>query len=166
LVSETVKGRVTTAGVRSLAVFEAAKGLVVLALGFGLLRLIHRDVQHAAQVFVQHLHLPVRVADAFLLAASRIGERQVALAALFAFAYAALRLAEAYGLWRMRAWGRWVAILSAGLYLPLEVYELAHHPSVIRAILFATNVAIVVGLLYVQREEHRGHSLQSRSDAA
>jgi uncharacterized membrane protein (DUF2068 family) len=165
LVSEAVKGRVTTASVRSLAVFEAGKGLVVLALGFGLLRLIHRDVQHAAQVFVHHLHLPVHVSDAFLNAASRIGERQVALAAAFAFAYAALRLAEAYGLWHMRAWGRWVAIVSAGLYMPLEIYELAHHPTVLRAILLATNVGIVVGLLYVQRQEHRG-VLHSRSDAA
>ncbi|RYG83545.1 DUF2127 domain-containing protein, partial [bacterium] len=34
--------------VRTVAVFEAAKGLLVLLAGFGLLRLLHHDVQAEA----------------------------------------------------------------------------------------------------------------------
>ena len=45
------------AGVRAVGVFEAAKGVVVLIAGLGLLSLVHRDAQHAAETIVRHLHL-------------------------------------------------------------------------------------------------------------
>ncbi|MEO5762904.1 MAG: DUF2127 domain-containing protein [Vicinamibacteria bacterium] len=48
--------QLSSAGVRSVAVFEAAKGLIVLAAGFGLLSLLHRDVQAVAESIVRHLH--------------------------------------------------------------------------------------------------------------
>jgi hypothetical protein len=40
-----------------VAAFEAAKGLLVLAAGFGLLSLLHKDVQVLAERFVDRLHL-------------------------------------------------------------------------------------------------------------
>jgi len=44
-------------GLRTIALFEAAKGLVVLLAGSGLLLLVHRDVQAMAEQLVSHLHL-------------------------------------------------------------------------------------------------------------
>jgi uncharacterized membrane protein (DUF2068 family) len=146
---------VAAAGIRALAVFEAGKASLVLAAGFGLLRLVHRDVAHAAESMVRHLHLPERVGDSFIRVASHLSDTQLVLAALFAFAYAVLRLAEAYGLWFMRAWAEWLAIASAGLYLPVELYELLHRPTAMRAAVLATNVLIVAGLLYVRLGERR-----------
>jgi uncharacterized membrane protein (DUF2068 family) len=156
---------VTTAGIRSLAVFEAAKGLLVLAAGFGLLRLVHRDVRHAAESMVRHLHLSTKIGDSFIRVAGRFGDTQLVLAALFAFVYASVRLAEAYGLWRMRPWAEWLAIASAGLYLPVEVYELLHHPTKMRAFVLATNVMIVIGLSYVRLAEHRAAAHSRRRPA-
>jgi uncharacterized membrane protein (DUF2068 family) len=148
--------KATTAGIRALAVFEAVKGLLVLAVGFGLLRLVHRDVAHVAQSMVRHLHLPPRIGGSFIRVAERLSDTQLVWAAVFAFVYAAVRLAEAYGLWHMRPWAEWMAILSAGLYLPVEVYELLHRPTVARVVVLASNVVIVVGLLHVRLESRRG----------
>ena len=106
--------------------FEAAKGALVLAAGFGLLSLLHRDLQALAERLVQHSHLnPAHhYPQIFIQAASRMNDaRLVALAGL-AFLYSTLRFVEAYGLWRMRPWAEWLAIVAGSAYLPVEVYEI------------------------------------------
>jgi uncharacterized membrane protein (DUF2068 family) len=142
----------TVAGVRAVALFEGAKGVLVLIVGFGLLALVHRDAQRVAEAFVAHLHLnPARhYPRIFLRVASRLDSTRLVLLACGAFAYAALRLAEAYGLWRMRPWAEWLAIVSSGLYLPLELFELLRHANTLRAFVFFTNTLVVCGLLYVR----------------
>ena len=39
--------------------------------------------------------------------------------------YGTVRFIEAYGLWRERRWAEWLAAGSGGLYLPVELYEMA-----------------------------------------
>ena len=48
-------------GIRFVAVFEAAKGLIVIAAGFGLLGLLHRDVQAIAEELLRHFHLALQL---------------------------------------------------------------------------------------------------------
>lgn len=112
--------------VRAVAVFEAAKGALVLLAGLGSLVLVHEDVQHVAELLVGHLHLnPARrLSHLFMDAAAVLTEAHLRLAAAVAVAYAAVRFVEAWGLWRARRWAEWFAAVSAGLYLPLEGYEL------------------------------------------
>jgi uncharacterized membrane protein (DUF2068 family) len=62
---------------------------------------------------------------------------------------------EAYGLWNARVWAEWFALLSGCLYLPWEIYEVAIHPSWIKYGLFATNLAVVLYMLYVRVEASR-----------
>ena len=114
----------TDAGLRTVATFEAAKGLAVMLAGFGVLSLIHHDAQRAAETLVRHLHLnPARhYPSVFIEAARQATDSRLWLLASGAFAYACVRGVEAYGLWRARAWAEWFAILSGGLYLPVEGY--------------------------------------------
>ena len=140
------------AGVRAVAVFEAAKGLLVLVAGFGLLSLVHRDAQHAAETIVRHLHLnPARhYPRVFIQATGGVGSSRLLLLAGGAFAYSLVRFIEAYGLWRLRPWAEWLAIVSGGLYLPVEVYELFRHPTPLKGGILVGNLAIVAYLLYVR----------------
>src|SRR5580700_5903801 len=64
-------------GVRTVAFFEACKGLIVLAVGFGVFRLIHHDVAEWADNVVYHLHLDPdrRLARAFLQVADGMTDR-------------------------------------------------------------------------------------------
>jgi len=148
---EPATDRLGAVGVRSVAIFEGAKGLVVLAAGFGLLSLIHRDVQAVAASVIRHLHLnPANhYPEIFIRAAGRMDGRMGMLAA-GAFAYALFRLVEAFGLWHERPWAEWLAIVSAGLYLPVEVYELWRHLSVIGALVTVGNAGLVAGLLHIR----------------
>ena len=132
--------------------FEAAKGALVLAAGFGLLSLLHRDLQAVAERLVRHSHLnPAHhYPQIFIQAASRMNDaRLVALAGL-AFLYSTLRFVEAYGLWHMRPWAEWLAILAGSAYLPVELYEIGRHATWMRAFVLLTNLLIVAYLVWVR----------------
>jgi uncharacterized membrane protein (DUF2068 family) len=135
-----------------VAAFEAGKGLLVLASGLGLLSLLHRDVQHAAESIVKHLHLnPARhYPRIFLEAAGRVNDRRLWWMAAGAFAYATVRGVEAYGLWRARVWAEWVAILGGALYLPIEIYGLVEHATAVKLVVFLVNLGIVAYVVSVR----------------
>src|SRR5215813_2704130 len=137
------------AGLRTIAVLEAAKGGLVLLVGVGLLSLLHRDVGLMAAHLVQRIHLnPARrYPFIFLQAAARVTDAKLWALAGGAIAYAALRFIEAYGLWHRRVWAEWFALLSGGLYLPVELYEFVKRPTGLRLGIFLVNAAIVLYLL-------------------
>ena len=147
-----VTRRFAESGIRTVALFEAGKGALVLVAGFGLLSLLHRDYQETAESIVRHLHMnPARhLPRVFLEAATKMTDKKLWLFAAGAFAYAAVRGVEAYGLWRLRAWAEWFAIVSGGIYLPVEIYELIHHATATKASILLTNVAIVLYVAYVR----------------
>lgn len=149
----------TGRGMRLVAVFEAGKGLLVLLAGAGLLTLLHRDLQKIAEDLVRltHLNPASHYPSIFIEAASHTTDRRLLVLATLAFAYAVVRLAEGYGLWHGRRWAEWFAAISGGIYVPLEIYELAAHPSWIKAGTLSANVAVVAYMAWsLWRERRQG----------
>ena len=140
-------------GLRIVALFEAVKGAIVVAGGFGLLTLLHRDVRASAEARVTRLHVDPdrRYPGLFLEAASRLDDSRLLLLAGLAVLYAALRFAEADGLWFERRWAAWLGTASGGIYIPVEVYELLERPSWTKAGTLTLNVAVVIYLLWTPR---------------
>jgi len=159
--------RSAATGLRTVATFEALKGFLVMAAGVGLLSLLHQDVQQAAESVVRRLHLdPARYYPrAFIEAATALTDTRLWLLACAAFAYAIARGVEAYGLWRARAWGEWLAILSGTLYLPIEIYALVNRPTALKAAVLLVTVGIVAYVGYV-RLARRCASRLPRSSSA
>jgi uncharacterized membrane protein (DUF2068 family) len=139
-------------GIRVVAVFEALKGALVLSAGLGLLSLVHHDLQAVAERLVRHSHLnPAHhYPRIFIEAASHTNDSRLRSLAALAFLYAAVRLIEAYGLWRMRVWAEWFAIIAGSVYLPVEVYEIFRRATWMRGMVLLTNLLIVVYLLNVR----------------
>jgi uncharacterized membrane protein (DUF2068 family) len=131
--------------VRSVAVFEAAKGAVVLLAGFGVLSLLHRDIRVAAAALVGRLHLnPAHEFESsFIEAAARVTDTGLWMIASAGFLYALFRFLEAFGLWFGRRWAEWLAVVSGGLYVPLEIYELIQRDTWVRASALIVNLAVV-----------------------
>jgi len=119
---EQVKG-----GLRVVSIFEAAKGLLVLLTGFGLLAYIHKDLHFAAERLVRHFHLnpASRYPRIFPDLADHVTDGQLWALALSALLYAVVRFVEAYGLWRQRHWAEWFGLLTGVIYIPLELFEIA-----------------------------------------
>lgn len=145
-------------GVRAVAVFEALKGALVLVAGFGLLSLVHHDLQAVAERLVRHAHLnPARhYPRVFVEAASRVSDTRLKYLAALALLYAFVRFVEAYGLWRMRTWAEWFAIISGSIYLPLEAYEVYERATWVRGVVLLVNACIVAYLVYVRLLNRRG----------
>jgi uncharacterized membrane protein (DUF2068 family) len=139
-------------GVRAVAVVEALKGALVLVAGFGLLSLVHHDLQAIAERLVRQSHLnPARhYPRVFIEAASHVNDSRLRTLAALAFLYAVVRFIEAYGLWHLRAWAEWFGIISGAVYLPIEVYELFHRPSPVKAFVLLVNAGVVAYLAYVR----------------
>lgn len=135
---------------RLIAVFEATKGALVLMAGFGLLALLHKDVQLVVTTLISHLHLnPTKhYPHVFLELASHVTDPQLWLFANLALVYAGLRLFEAYGLWFNLRWAQWIAVLSGGFYMPLEIYELFTKFAWLKVVVFLVNVCVVLYMYY------------------
>jgi uncharacterized membrane protein (DUF2068 family) len=158
---------------RAVALIEFIKGLFVLLMGVCALLLVHQDVWLFAESLLALFHVnPDRhLALIFLDYADNVTDAHLWAAARIAFAYSALRFAEAYGLWRARAWAEWVACVSGTLVLPLEVRELLRGVTVLRSTIFLGNLAIVSYMLYLLHTRYRKkrdlHSAdESKSHAA
>jgi uncharacterized membrane protein (DUF2068 family) len=154
-----------SSGVRVVAVFEAAKGILILLAGFGLLSIVHQNAQQVAEDIVRHFHLnpASRYPRIFIDVAGNISDSQLWLMAGFALAYAGIRLVEAYGLWRERRWAEWLAVLSAVIYVPIEIYEVLSEISWIKVTTLTINTCIVVYMSYALKQPPRnsGDSVSS-----
>lgn len=144
-------------GIRSVALLEAGKGVIVLLAGFGLFSLIHHDVQRIAETLVTHAHLnpASHRPQVFLELAGKLNDARLWQLAAGAFAYSLVRLVEAYGLWYCRTWGEAFAAASGAIYLPFELRELVHRPSVLHVCLLVANLGIVGFMVYSMRRNVR-----------
>jgi len=151
-------------GLRMVATLEAVKGAVVLAAGLGLLSLLHRNVAELAEQLLRfsHLNPASKYPRIFLDAAAQTTDARLWWLAAGAGAYAAVRFAEAYGLWHGRAWAEWLALAGSGLYVPVELYHLSHGFSWLMIVVLATNLAVVGYMAYALR--HRAQLERELAD--
>lgn len=140
---------------RTVAVFEAAKGVLVLVVGFGLFSLLHAGVENIAEKLVMHFHLDAanRYPRIFLNLAAQMTDARLWVLAAFAAIYAAARFIEAYGLWRARPWAEWFAALSGGIYIPFEIRELSLHVNWFTVGTLLVNIGIVSFMVYGIRHQ-------------
>jgi uncharacterized membrane protein (DUF2068 family) len=76
----------------------------------------------------------------------------LALLTLALIAYAVLELVEGIGLWLLKRWGEYFAVIATSVFLPLEVYDLVSKGiTTTRVLAFAINVAAVIYLLISKR---------------
>src|SRR5262245_29742840 len=140
--------RSETAGLKTIAILEALKGIVVLLAAAGVVSLVHEHAQAVFEEIVRQFHLnpASRYPRIFLDAISSLSSTKLWLLAAGASVYSTIRFAEAYGLWHARAWGEWLGVISGSLYLPIEIYELLIGVSPVKVVLLLTNL-IIVGFL-------------------
>ena len=133
---------------RMVALVEFIKGVLVLVAGVGLLALMHRDLQDLAEALIRHLHLnPANEAPRiFVDLAGRLDSVNLWLLALGAGMYAAVRIAEGYGLWGDRVWAEWLGAVSGLIYVPFELHALSKGVTALKLTTLAINLLVVLVL--------------------
>lgn len=69
----------------------------------------------------------------------------------FLIGYALLQMAEGIGLWSLKRWGEYVAVVGTSVFLPLEVYELTKHITALKIVALVVNLVLVVYLVVSKR---------------
>lgn len=132
----------------ALALLAAAALVVAVNAGFG------DRVAEVAEYLRHHARAwSVALADLVVKVSTRRGlyTAAVALAADGAFT-----LFEGWALWRGRWWAPWLVVVATSCLLPFEIAAVVRKPHLVRAAVFAVNVAIVAYLVRRARGTRTG----------
>ena len=136
-------------GLRLIAAFKLLKGLALLALGIGALKLLHKDVEaiivHWINVFQVDPHS--HYLRLLLEKLSILDDRRLKELSVGTFIYSAIFLTEGAGLAFRKSWAEYLTIITTASLLPLEVYELAKHASIGKVLALVINLAVVIYLV-------------------
>ena len=141
--------------IRAIAVFKLLKAILMIAVGVGTLKLLHRDVASVLEHWVTMLGLDPgnEYIDRLLEKAANLSPNKIKGLGIVSFIYAGLFLTEGIGLWLVKRWAEWFTIIITSSLVPFEVYEIHRHPTPIKMLVLVINVAVVGYLLYRIRSE-------------
>ncbi|HSM88067.1 MAG TPA: DUF2127 domain-containing protein [Candidatus Limnocylindrales bacterium] len=144
-------------GLRGIAVFEAGKGALALGVALWALTLLHKDMERVAEHLLEVLHIGLDrdFAQRVLRAAQHVTDRNILVFMSGIFVYSGVRFVEATGLWLEKEWAEWFALLSGGLYMPYEIFELLRKPTALKWGIFGVNTLIVLYLVWLLLDSHK-----------
>ena len=144
-------------GLWLIAVFKLLKGLALLAIGIGALKLLHKDVASEVERWVNYLRVDPQnyYIHKLLAKVGLLNDRKLKELSVGTFFYSALLLTEGVGLAFKQRWAEYFTIITTASLLPLEVFEIARRLSFARIALFLVNIAIVVYLVRHLRKNHK-----------
>ncbi|MGA8741486.1 MAG: DUF2127 domain-containing protein [Terracidiphilus sp.] len=136
--------------IRLIAIFKLLKAALLIAAGIGILKLMHNDVATELQHWVARLGFDPgsHYVSLAIERATALSSRKIKDFGVVSFIYAALFLTEGIGLWLLKRWAEWFTVLITASLVPVEIYEISHHPSLIKILVLVINIAVVAYLLY------------------
>ena len=128
-----------------IGVFKLVKGVSLLIVAVGLLRLLHRDVATEVEHWIEILRVDPenRFIHRALVRIFNVTPKQLKELSAGTFLYAAIFLTEGVGLLARKHWAEYMTLISTGLFIPLEVYEIYRHFTMVKLAVTVVNVLIV-----------------------
>ena len=141
--------RQSSAALLTIAIFKLFKGVLLLLVGIGALRLLHRDVGEVVSHWVDVLGVDPdnRYIHRLLSRAFAVSPSQLKEASVGTFVYAGLLLTEGTGLSLRKRWAEYFTIITTAGLIPLEVYEIHRHLTATKIAVLLINAAIVIYLI-------------------
>ena len=147
---------------RFLAVDHGSRGLLLLALAYGVWRF---DGSRNALKQVLNSYLPALEPLAYkfgvdledstpvrlIQQAFTARHSTLLLVALGVLAYGILELAEGYGLWFKKRWGEYAAVVATSLFVPVEIHEIMVVLSWLRVSALIINLFAIAYILWTKR---------------
>jgi uncharacterized membrane protein (DUF2068 family) len=140
-----------------IAAERALRGLLLAGVGVYLATHTHADLGSVGAHIAKTIELnPQRgIAHDIVQKLGELDRRKIVWFAAGALGYGVLELVEGVGLFLRRRWAEWLTVVATSLLVPLEVYELAKKPSMLKAGGLVVNVLVVLYLLRVVRRKKR-----------
>lgn len=128
-----------------IGLFKLMKAALLIAAGIGAIKLLHKDLAETVTHWVQVLRVDPdnRYVHGFLVRIFRVTPKQLRELSVGTFFYAGLFLTEGLGLLSRKHWAEYFTIVTTGLLIPLELYEMARHFTITKLVVTVVNVLIV-----------------------
>jgi len=143
-------------GVRIVGAAKLIYGFLLGVVVLGALHLISKDAGADLDGFVDALHLdPENHMSKATLHLAGLNQRHVEAFGAGTLLFALLEMIEGAGLYMRRHWAAYLTVVTTGILLLPECYELAQKISASRSIIFAINLALVLYLIYQLRQNRQ-----------
>jgi uncharacterized membrane protein (DUF2068 family) len=132
-----------------IAAFKLFKGLVLLAVAIGALKLLRQGAAVETYRWADTFRVDPgnRFVHRLLVRLSMFNEKTLRELSVGTFFYAALFLTEGTGLLFRRRWAEYFTSIITFSFIPLEIYELVRRATLAKGIVLLLNVAVVVYLV-------------------
>jgi uncharacterized membrane protein (DUF2068 family) len=147
---------------RALAIERWGRGLIIVLLAIGVFRLkttqvglqqlFDRDLT-SLKPFFDQIHFNVRDSSTINAVEKVLNAKPSTLNLIAAglLGYGLLQIIEGIGLWSLKRWGEYVAVVGTTLFIPLEIYEITEKATWLKVVVLIINVAAVLYLLLSKR---------------
>ncbi len=128
-----------------IGLFKLFKAALLIAVGIGAIKFLHKDLAGTVTHWVQVLRVDPenRYIHGILVRIFRVTPKQLKELSVGTFLYAGIFLTEGLGLLLRKHWAEYFTIISTGAFIPLELYELARHFTIVKLAVLVINVLIV-----------------------
>jgi len=132
-----------------IGVFKLFKALLLLVVAIGAIRFLHKDAASTVMHWTEVLRVDPenRLVHGLLVRIFRLTPRQLKELSLGTFLYAGLFATEGIGLLLRQRWAEYFTIVTTALLIPLEVFELARHFTMVKLAVVVVNALIVLYLV-------------------
>jgi uncharacterized membrane protein (DUF2068 family) len=133
----------------AIAVFKLLKAILLVSVGAGALSLRHDpDTLSTLEQLTRQLRMDPdnQLIHRAITAISSLDRRRLEELGVGTFVYATVFLIEGGGLLLHKRWAEYLTTLVTASFVPFELYELGHRPSVLKAAGVAVNLSIVAYL--------------------
>jgi uncharacterized membrane protein (DUF2068 family) len=129
--------------------FKLFKALLLIAVGIGAIKFLHKDVASTVMHWTQVLRIDPdnRFVHGILMKTFRVTPKQLKELSVGTFLYAGLFATEGLGLLLRQRWAEYFTIVTTSGLIPLEIFELARHFTVTKLVVAIVNALIVLYLV-------------------
>jgi uncharacterized membrane protein (DUF2068 family) len=148
-----------------IGAFKLFKAALLISVGIGALRLLHRDVAEQLSDWISEIRIDPH-SRYFYGAIQKLGmldDHKLREISFGSFFYASLLLIEGIGLCLRKRWAEFFTVGMTMSLIPLEVYEIYRRATTIRVALLLVNLAIVWYLIALLRRDR--HTAQDEATA-
>jgi uncharacterized membrane protein (DUF2068 family) len=142
-------------GVIIIGIFKLVKAFLLFAVAIGALSILDKDFGTQVERWITTFRGDPdnRYINSLLQKATGLNERKLQAISVGTFIYAAIFLTEGIGLILRKRWAEFLTVIVTASFVPLEIYEIIKHPTVMKIGVLVINLAILWYLII--RLRHR-----------
>ena len=128
-----------------IGLFKLIKALLLVVVGIGAIQFLHKDLTAVVTHWVELLRIDPdnRLVHGIIARIFRVTPKQLKELSVGTFLYAGLFMTEGVGLLLRKRWAEYFTIVTTGALIPLEVYELSRHFTMVKTVVALVNILIV-----------------------